>query len=149
MTATHVRWARKVNSRWLVHEGLSEATAAYLDHLAMCDPARLTRACRIAYDLVHESNDKEDADPTDPKPVFYGGLFSVATRSEAEKYLSGHLYTRLLHPSFSEAEVVVLTATTRLHEATLLRIHALRRRIIDELATNPCREGRGVRVKQS
>lgn len=81
----HVEWARRVNGRWIVHHGLNHSLSAYLDHLAKIDPERMARSCRLAHRLVHSIGPTED-----PKPWFYGGMFSLATEAEARKYLAGH-----------------------------------------------------------
>lgn len=86
-------WARKLNGRWIVHGGLRDAAAAYLDHLAATDPDRLARSCRQARRLVRCPGPEED-----PKPWFYGGLFSLANASEAETFLSAHPLLRAVVP---------------------------------------------------
>src|SRR5688572_16544584 len=81
----HIAWARRVNERWIVHNKLNETAAAYMEHLVQADYDRLGRSCRLAYLLVHSLEPMED-----PKPWFYGGLFSLATSSEANQFLAGH-----------------------------------------------------------
>ena len=57
----HIQWARQLNGRWIVHNKLNDTAAAWMEHSA-----------------------------EDPKPWFYGALFSLATPSEAGKFLAGH-----------------------------------------------------------
>jgi len=80
--------ARRINERWIVRGDLRENTRNYLDHLAKADPARLERSCGIALKLVHARGKLED-----PKALFYAELFSLATRGEAESYLTAHRLT--------------------------------------------------------
>lgn len=83
----YVAWARRVNTRWIVHQGLDRNTAAYLEHLEQTDPDRLRRSCLHAHQLVHER-----PSPEDPKPWFYAGLFSLADASEKQKFLADHWF---------------------------------------------------------
>jgi hypothetical protein len=87
-TADDPAWARRVNSRWIVREGLRASSAAYLDHLASTDPERLERSCRRARQLTDRFGSDED-----PKPWFYAGLFSLATRDEVIRFLTEHPFT--------------------------------------------------------
>jgi hypothetical protein len=88
----HQAWVRRVNDRWIAHHGLKETAAAYLDHLAATDSDRLARACRCAHlMMVHAADPAED-----PKPWFYGGLFSQATAAEAKRFLTGHPFLMAL-----------------------------------------------------
>lgn len=90
----HVDWVRRVNSRWIVHGNLDQTAAAYMDYLAGIDGGRLRRSCRHAHWLVHSMEPAED-----PKPWFYGGLFSLATSAEAERFLAPHPFLRSVVPS--------------------------------------------------
>ncbi|MBX3743795.1 MAG: hypothetical protein KF833_00660 [Verrucomicrobiae bacterium] len=92
-----VAWARRVNGRWLVHHGLREDAEAYLDHLAREAPDRLLRSCRRA-----RAMGRQCPPGTDPKPWFYGGLFSLATEEEASRFLAGHWFTLCTVPSVHE-----------------------------------------------
>jgi hypothetical protein len=87
-------WARKVNSRWIVHHGLREAAESYLNHLEANDPERLAASCERANRLVHACEAGED-----PKPWFYAGLFSLATVDEASHFLAEHWFTTACIPS--------------------------------------------------
>lgn len=89
-----VAWVRRVNGRWIVHGGLGETAAAYMRHLEETDERRLRLACRHAHALVHSLEPTED-----PKPWFYGGLFSVATEPEARTFLKGHAFLEAVVPS--------------------------------------------------
>lgn len=80
-------WARRVNSRWIVHHDLRGSAERFLDYLEETDPARYQRGCERARRLV------ETCEPAlDPKPSFYAGLFSVATRAEQRYFLHGHSF---------------------------------------------------------
>lgn len=79
---------RRINERWIVRGLLRENTRNYLDHLAVRDPERLLKSCEIAMKLIHSRDKLED-----PKALFYAGLFSLATRAEAELYLAKHWLT--------------------------------------------------------
>ena len=115
-----VEWARRVNSRWLVHEGLDKTARDYLDHLASVDPLRMERSCRMARLLVGQSRGVED-----PKPRFYGGLFSLATPEEAERFFSDRLFIAALWPGddFSPPE--------GLSEETVQKLAGLREEIVE------------------
>jgi hypothetical protein len=91
-----VGWARRVNSRWIAHHGLSEDAGAYLAHLDQSDPERLNRSCRRAYRMVRKCEAGED-----PKPWFYAALFSLATESEVRQFLRNHWFTRAAHPGWA------------------------------------------------
>lgn len=124
----YVKWVKKVNGRWLVHHHLSATTDAFLVELALRDPQRLEKACRIAYDLVREGAVAED-----PKPRFYGGLFSLCTKEEADRYLSEHLFTALLQPGLKEEELQSGAIAAKLSEATFGKVRAIRARIQEKV----------------
>ena len=86
-TPDQVAWARRINSRWIVHHGLGESAGAYLDYLAKTDPQRLERSCRIAQQLARQAKQE------DPKPWFYAGLFSQANVDEARQFLADRWFT--------------------------------------------------------
>ena len=81
----HVQWARRLNGRWIVNNKLNDSAAAWMEHVGEADPERLARSCQLAHVLVHTLDPAED-----PKPWFYGALFSLATPWEAGKFLAGH-----------------------------------------------------------
>ena len=87
-TTDDIAWARRVNSRWIVRQGLRASAAAYLDRLESIDPERLQRSCHRARRLTDRYGSAED-----PKPWFYAGLFSLATREEADEFLTEHYFT--------------------------------------------------------
>ena len=124
----YVKWVNKVNGRWLVHHHLSATTDAFVADLAVRDPERLERACRIAYDLVHDGGFADD-----PKPRFYGGLFSLCTREEAERYLSEHLFTALLQPHLKEEELQSGAIAAKLSESTFGKVRAIRAQIQEKM----------------
>lgn len=110
----HIEWARRVNGRWIVHRGLDQSLTAYLDHLETADPERLARSCRLAHRLVHSVEPTED-----PKPWFYGGLFSLATEAEARKFLAGHPLMAAIVPCLQSDEhlpAVLKAAGQRTHD---------------------------------
>ncbi len=82
----------RINRRWIVHGGLRESAAGFLDELALKDMARLRAGCQLAMDLVHDNAEANN----DPKPWFYAGLFAVADDDEARRYLAGHPLTRMV-----------------------------------------------------
>ena len=94
-----IDWVRQVNGRWIVRESLREDTAAYLDHLAATDTARLHEACRRAHTLTNDHPEE------DPKPWFYGGLFSFATEAEAARYLGDHDFLIACIPKFAKTNL--------------------------------------------
>jgi len=116
-----VEWVRRVNGRWLVHDGLNEAAREYLDHLAVTAPERLGRSCRIAHALVAQSRGVED-----PKPRFYGGLFSLATPSEAERFFAGRLFVSSLWPG---GHFALSEGVSGVSKETVERMRALREEI--------------------
>ena len=79
-------WARRVNSRWIVHHNLDRDAGAYLDHLDRTSPSRLASSCRNARLMVSQCPPGED-----PKPWLYAGLFSLVREDERRTFLSGHL----------------------------------------------------------
>ena len=89
-----VGWARRINGRWIVHRGLKETAEAYMVYLGRNDPVRLRQSCRNARRLASGCESAED-----PKPWFYGGLFSLATPDEAREFLAGHNFTASLVPA--------------------------------------------------
>ncbi len=91
-----VAWARKVNDAWLVHGRLDIAAAAYMDQLEKIDPVRLARSCQRARLLTGARGRFAD-----PKPWFYGGLFSLATPSEAKRYLADHPFVAAVIPGMA------------------------------------------------
>lgn len=78
-------WARRINARWIVHGGLDDTAAAYMDRLESTDQRRLALSCRIARALTGKAGAGED-----PKAWFYAGLFSMAEPVEVAEFLLGH-----------------------------------------------------------
>jgi hypothetical protein len=97
---------------------LNETAREYLDHLAGTDPERLGRSCRIVRTLVGQSRGVED-----PKPRFYGGLFSLATPSEAERFFANRLFVLALWPGGH------FVLPEGISEATVEKMRALREEI--------------------
>jgi hypothetical protein len=94
-----IAWVRHVNGRWIVRESLRGDALAWIDHLSVVDPARLHEVCRRAR-LLTTSQSGED-----PKPWFYAGLFSLATREEASQFLKGHDFTIACIPRLADARL--------------------------------------------
>jgi hypothetical protein len=87
----HVAKVRRINGRWIVRGHLRQNAAAYMDYLEKVDPLRLEKSCELAMDLVQRKQTIRD-----PKPLFYAGLFSMATREEISLYLGEHAMTRAI-----------------------------------------------------
>jgi len=113
---------RRINDRWIVRGQLRDHANDYLAHLEELDAGRLGMSCQLALELVRNRMPGED-----PKPLFYAGLFALATRHEISVYLGEHLFTRaiclLLHgepepPVYHELP----EATRRLADAVISKI---------------------------
>jgi hypothetical protein len=89
-----IAWVRKINERWLVRSDLQQHATIYLDYLATEDPTRLAKTCRIVRRMMDIASTFED-----PKPRFYGALFSLTTAAERERFLASHHFTRLTLPN--------------------------------------------------
>lgn len=98
-----VEWARKVNSRWIVHNNLDQSADSWIDHLQATDPARLLRSCGLARAMCGMRGPLDD-----PKPWFYSGLFHEATAEEANRFLSRYRVTRATVPTMQDDEAVLL-----------------------------------------
>jgi hypothetical protein len=88
-----IAWVRKVNERWLVRSDLQQHATDYLDYLAKEDPTRLAKTCLIVQRMMEMASANED-----PKPRFYGALFSLTSATERERFLASHHFTRLTLP---------------------------------------------------
>lgn len=121
-------WIRRVNDRWLVHSGLNHHARAYMDRLTVLDPRRLARSCEIVHRLM-----KLHDPASDPKPWFYGGLFSLATPDEEGQYLDGHRFTRLLLPSTPEGRVRAEADDLELAPEVLWRVQHIRSQIREQI----------------
>lgn len=113
-----IAWVRRVNSRWIVHQGLDENAQAYLDHLEQVDPQRLKRSCRNAHLMVHQKGALED-----PKPWFYAGLFSLATNEEVERFLAAHWLTKIVTGTTEQTP----SHFSNVSEETLKKIQGIQR----------------------
>ncbi|WP_009963419.1 hypothetical protein [Verrucomicrobium spinosum] len=133
-------WIRRVNDRWLVHSGLNHHARAYMDRLAVQDPQRLARSCEI----VHRLMKAHDPD-SDPKPWFYGGLFSLVTPEEESQYLEGHRFTRMLLPSTPEARVRGEAEDLELAPEVLRRVQNIRSQIREQIL-HTARTGRELKA---
>lgn len=120
MSVDYVAWVRRANSRWIVHHDLSNHAEAYLAHLQQTDPARLRVSCQHAYQLAQERPAGED-----PKPWFYGGLFSLATPLEVRKYLSNHWLLRMVL-AHASGDLAQNPAGQQISNSTLQKIKAVR-----------------------
>jgi hypothetical protein len=119
----YIAWARRVNGRWIVHNNLRERAAAYLDYLERNDPDRLERSCRLARALTTRCKL-----PQDPKPWFYGGLFSLATTVEADQFLSEHYFTAAVIPCTRDNPDVV-GWLEKVNEPTRQAVRQIRREL--------------------
>ncbi|MHC1769750.1 MAG: hypothetical protein AB9869_36630 [Verrucomicrobiia bacterium] len=125
----YVAWAKRVNGRWIVHQGLDERAKGYMDHLEETDPKRLERSCRLAYQLVRQ------AGPEDPKPWFYAGLFSLATVEEATKFFASHWFTLSAIPSLAD-RVRPTAPADSIGQAAHDKLGRIRQALADLLATS-------------
>jgi hypothetical protein len=116
-TPDHVAWAKRVNSRWIVHHDLNRNAESYLDHLARTDQARLVSSCRNAHLMTGWCDAMED-----PKPWFYSGLFSLTTPEEAENFLADHWLTRMVTAPPGELAV---TSPENVAETTFEKIQRI------------------------
>lgn len=94
-------WVKRVNQSWIVRQGLAERAGEWLDHLEDLDDGRLELCCRAALEMSQRR-----ADPDDPKPWFYAGLFSKATADEAHRFLANHRMTPATVPAMRDDEAV-------------------------------------------
>lgn len=113
-------WARRVNRSWIVRDGLADHAEAWLDYLAGLGDDRGERVCKTALRMCDLRNALDD-----PKPWFYAGLFSLATREEAKRFLIGHRVTKATVPSMTEDEDVRLWVD-RVSPETLAMLNRLR-----------------------
>lgn len=123
MSVDYVTWVRSANATWIVHHDLGRSAKLYLDHLAKADPARLRASCRNAYAMVWKRDEMED-----PKPWFYCGLFSLATKEELHEFLANHWLTRIVT---STTEGVQIPLAESVGEVTLEKIRRLREALGD------------------
>ena len=100
---TPIAWARRVNRLWIVHARLGDNAEAWINHLAEHDPERLETCCAVARSMCDLRASAED-----PKPWFYTGLFSLATREEAARFLSNHRITKAAIPAMADDPEVKL-----------------------------------------
>jgi hypothetical protein len=98
-----VAWARRVNRLWIVHARLGDNAEAWMNHLEASGDGRLEKSCLAARAMCGMR-----PEGADPKPWFYSGLFSAATREEAQRFLSSHLVTKAAIPSMADDEDVRL-----------------------------------------
>lgn len=87
----NVAKVRRINGRWIVRGHLRENATAYMDYLEKVDPLRLEKSCDLAMELVQRKQQIRD-----PKPLFYAGLFSMASKDEIALYLGEHAMTRAI-----------------------------------------------------
>lgn len=113
----YIAWVQRINNRWIVHEGLNHQANAYMDYLAAIDPLRLEASCRIAHIMTHQKIGHDD-----PKPRFYGGLFSLATPEEAQRFLAAHWFISHIIPAGSQDPTDALNiAPTTLRQIAKLK----------------------------
>lgn len=114
----YVAWVRNANARWIVHHDLGQSANAYLDYLAKHDQPRLVASCQNCYAMVWKRDEMED-----PKPWFYGGLFSLATQEELNAFLANHWLTRMV---ITRTEQATSSGEKSVEEVTLEKIQRLR-----------------------
>jgi hypothetical protein len=98
-----VEWARRVNNSWIVRGGLDARAREWLDHLALPGDGRLLESCLAARAMCGLREPLED-----PKPWFYAGLFSLASREEAARFLQPYRVTMAAVPAMADDENVAL-----------------------------------------
>ena len=98
-----VDWAKRVNRSWITRSNLSDHAEAWMQYLARMEGDRLEKSCEIARDMCAIRNRE-----IDPKPWFYSGLFSLATRAEAKYFISSHRLTKAIIPTMRNQEDVLL-----------------------------------------
>ena len=123
---------RRINDRWIVHGQLRDHANDYLAHLERSDAERLVKSCQLALELVRNRVPGED-----PKPLFYAGLFALATRDEIEQHLAQHLFTRaiclLLHGGPEPPVYHALPEPTRrLADSVISKIRATIGRLLEK-----------------
>lgn len=98
-----IAWAKRVNRTWLTKGGLNQDADAWMKHLAARGGGRLKRSCENARAMCGFRDPLDD-----PKPWFYAGLFSLATREEAQRFLANHRITKAAVPSMHDDGEVLL-----------------------------------------
>jgi len=96
-----VDWVKRVNQSWIVRHGLAERAEEWLAYLERQDDGRLETACRSAKGMCGVRDRSED-----PKPWFYAGIFSPASKEEAKHFLANHRLTPASVPTMWEDEGV-------------------------------------------
>ena len=128
---------RRINDRWIVRGQLKSHAGGYLLQLERLDPERLAKSCQLALELVRNRVPGED-----PKPLFYAGLFALATRDVVNEHLGEHLFTRaiclLLHGDPEPPVYLDLPEATRcLANSVILKIQATIDRLFEKPAAWP------------
>lgn len=121
---------RRINDTWIVRGRLRESTNSFLQHLEETDPHRLIRSCVLALEMVHHREPGQD-----PKPVFYAGIFGLATPAEARRYLSGHCLTHSVWAKLHgqpDPSAGLAAETRTLSVAVAEKLDAVRRRLLPE-----------------
>ena len=123
-----VDWAKRINSSWIVHQGLREQAAGWIAHLEATDPHRLHDSCLVAQEMCEHRGCDDD-----PKPWFYSGLFSMATADEARRFLASHKLTSASVPALADDEGVRNWTASLCAETTRLlgRLRAALRTCLD------------------
>ncbi len=83
-----VDWAKRVNRSWIVRHGLAERAEEWLAYLERQEDGRLESACGTARAMCGVRDRSED-----PKPWFYAGVFSPASKLEVRRFLANHRLT--------------------------------------------------------
>ena len=124
----YIQWAGQLNGRWIVHNKLNDTAAAWMEYVGEADPERLARSCQLAHVLVHTLDAAED-----PKPWFYGALFSLATPSEAKKFLAGHPLLASIVPALQSGGLpTTLESVDNTTRGKILRLRDVLHRLTKE-----------------
>ena len=96
-----IDWAMRVNQSWIVRRELNKHAETWLEYLTGLDDGRFEASCEVARAMCG-IRDRTD----DPKPWFYAGLFSLATKQEAQQFLATHPITTAAIPAMAEDDHV-------------------------------------------
>ncbi|MDZ4743375.1 MAG: hypothetical protein SGI98_08165 [Verrucomicrobiota bacterium] len=83
---------RMINLKWLTKGDLADDAKKYIDRLEKEDFELMTHVCHVALACAREASTRH----MDPKPFFYGGLFSHTTPKEREELLRNNKVTSAL-----------------------------------------------------
>lgn len=126
-----LRKVQFINNRWIVRGNLSDTANKYIQSLLHSDSQpidsmRLYKSCHMALSIVN----KLHPHIIDPKAHFYPALFSLMTRSERIKYLSGHPFCYLT-VSLATSKHISSDFLQSLKPATTQRIYKIAKYLRD------------------